>query len=290
MRRVPFNVRCGSAHSVQPLEAQELTISRPTWQLPPGVSKGTWDYVQSKKIAEDYEQFLRDHPLFQLDISFVRSQIPTDTPAGSSEFLVAADLGSGTGRVSRAFASERNLHWLNLDLSQSMLEEQSQLASGPDSESSFPIRANLVELDFLQPKSLDLAVCLFSSIGMIRGRKNRVEFLRGVRSALKPDASLILHVHNRLQSFWDPGGIYWLCQTFMMSLLGRAEYGDRVYAYRGLPTMFLHIYSRNELKAELVDAGFKNTELFAINHDGSKIVDGGVLKNVRAGGYFAVAK
>ena len=36
---------------------------RPTWQLPPGVSRGTWDYVSTPSIATEYDAFHGDHPL-----------------------------------------------------------------------------------------------------------------------------------------------------------------------------------------------------------------------------------
>ena len=40
---------------------------RPTWQLPPGVSAGTWDYLDSELVAVDYDDYFTQHTLFQVD-------------------------------------------------------------------------------------------------------------------------------------------------------------------------------------------------------------------------------
>ena len=34
-------------------------LNRPTWQLPPGVSRGTWDYVHRDSIATEYDTFMQ---------------------------------------------------------------------------------------------------------------------------------------------------------------------------------------------------------------------------------------
>lgn len=49
-------------------------MNRPSWRLPTGVSRGTWDYLQSKSIATEYDVCFADHPLLRLDIGFVRKQ------------------------------------------------------------------------------------------------------------------------------------------------------------------------------------------------------------------------
>ncbi len=66
-------------------------MSPPTWKLPPGVSRGTWDYVQSRHIASDYDHYFADHPLLQLDMQFLRGQLP---PRGAGP-NATADCRSG---------------------------------------------------------------------------------------------------------------------------------------------------------------------------------------------------
>ena len=65
---------------------------RPAWQLPPGVSRGTWDYLQSELVAEDYDDYFSRHALFEVD-----QQLVDDICSGSPQDVVI-DLGCGTGR------------------------------------------------------------------------------------------------------------------------------------------------------------------------------------------------
>ncbi len=236
--------------------------TRPTWQLPLGISRGTWDYLQTPSIAEDYDSYFADHPLLKLDIEIVRRYLPNSSIGRADRLpLTLADLGCGTARVARALQSQ-NVRVLNVDLSRHMLRQAVQHSQS----SSACVQANLVQLECLRDSVLDMAVCLFSSIGMIRGRANRQRFLEHVQRSLRPDAPLVLHVHNRLSSLFDPGGPAWLLRTRVSSWLNReCEYGDRVYTYRGLPSMFLHIYSRRELVEDLTHAGFNSIEVLPLN-------------------------
>lgn len=261
-------------------------MSRPFWKLPAGVSRGTWDYLQSRPIASDYDQYFTDHPLMRLDLDFIARHLPPVVPHHRPPLV--ADLGCGTGRVSRRL-SPLGYRLVNIDLSQHMLAELQRQCQHTSDNCS--ILANLVELDCLQDGCLDAAVCLFSSIGMIRGRVHRRRFLTGLRRSLKPGAPLILHVHNRYQSLWDPQGPAWLLTSKWKSLTTRDwEFGDRVYAYRGLPAMFLHMFSRRELESDLRSAGWSPPRLFAINATGDALLPASWLNGWRAGGYFVIAQ
>ncbi len=264
--------------------------------------------MHSPSIADDYDSYFSDHPLLKLDIELVRRFLPPGNSASASsenlpeavnsltEPYTIADFGCGTARVARAFGP-LGYRMLNVDLSRHMLQQALQHANtakfktdgGPTSAC---IQANLVQLDWLRDDVLDMAVCLFSSIGMIRGRQHRQKFLTDVCRSLKPNAPLILHVHNRLRSLFDPGGPAWLLRTRVSSWTNRDwEYGDRVYAYRGLPSMFLHIYSRRELVADLHAAGFNQLQILPINSTASDLLPPATrFTSVRAGGYFAIAR
>lgn len=263
--------------------------NRPAWQLPPGISRGTWDYLHSPSIADDYDSYFRDHPLLQLDIDIVRRSLP-NLPSTSQQPFTVADFGCGTARVARALIP-LGCRVLNVDLSRHMLRQASKIG-GTDTSLRGCVHANLVQLEWLQSGVLDMAVCLFSSIGMIRGRENRQKFLAQVCRSLRPNAPLILHVHNRLRSLLDPGGPAWLLRTRLKSWFNRDwEYGDRVYAYRGLPSMFLHIYSRRELVRDLTMAGFKQMQILPINSTADDLLPLATrFSRVRAGGYFAIAR
>jgi SAM-dependent methyltransferase len=258
--------------------------TRPAWQLPPGVSRGTWDYLRSPSIADDYDQYFSDHPLLKLDIEVTRRFLP---PSGSEP--VVADFGCGTARVARALTPE-GYRVLNVDLSRNMLL-QATCSNAAHADRSSCVLGNLAQLEFLRDGSLQAAVCLFSSIGMIRGRDNRKQFLTHVARSLASGARFILHVHNRLSSLFDPGGPGWLLRTRLKSWFNQDwEYGDRVYAYRGLPAMYLHIYSRKELVDDLQTSGFSKPQILPINSTSSELLPPNTrFSTVRAGGFFSIA-
>ncbi len=260
----------------------------PHWQLPAGVSRATWDYLQSEHIATEYDAYFADSALMRLDIEVLKSRLPTVDPKRPT---IVADLGCGTGRVARELLP-LGYRMLNVDLSPAMLREVDAKTPPEYRDRSRCIAANLVELDVaLEPQSIDWSVCLFSSLGMIRGRQHRRRCLAGVHRALKPTGSFFVHVHNRFHSLLDPGGPRWLLSSWWASCLNReAEFGDRVYSYRRLPKMFLHIYSRRELLADLRAAGFKHLEILPIHATGQSLIQGKQwLMNLNAGGYFAIA-
>ena len=263
--------------------------SRRAWQLPRGVSSGTWDYLAEPAIATEYDAYHGDHPLMQLDVALVSEQLSALAARRgcSTAELLLADFGCGTARVARHLHSS-GCRTLNIDLSQHMLATAA--ADLGTSERAALVHSNLVELEWLGDRVLDMSVCLFSSIGMIRGREHRIAFLRNVRRTLKEDGLFVLHVHNRGHSWLDPQGPGWLLRTWLKSkTTANWEYGDRVYVYRGLPQMFLHIYSRRELMRELRAAGFVGTNVLPINLQGSALMKSrSVTEYFRAGGFFAL--
>jgi SAM-dependent methyltransferase len=265
----------------------------PSWKLPAGVSRATWDYLQSEHIASEYDSYFADSAIMRLDMQVLRQRLPhLDLPPDhSSAPCVIADLGCGTGRVARELLP-MGYHMVNVDLSPAMLREVESKTPAEYRPRSRCVSANLVELESaLEAASLDWAVCLFSSLGMIRGRQHRRRFLAGVRHALKPGGTFFVHVHNRYRSLWDPGGPSWLLRSWWSSRWDRhSEFGDRVYSYRRLPNMFLHIYSRRELRSDLRAAGLENISIQAIDSTGSQLLAAPLLcKDLRAGGFFAFA-
>ncbi|MCA9160732.1 MAG: class I SAM-dependent methyltransferase [Planctomycetales bacterium] len=261
----------------------------PTWKLPVGVCRATWDYLQSEHIANEYDSYFADSALMQLDMQTLRQRLPPVDPARP---CVIADLGCGTGRVARQLLP-LGYHMLNVDLSPAMLRELEAKTPPEYRARSRCLSANLVELDaVLEAASLDWAVCLFSSLGMIRGRQHRRRFLTGMRQALKPDGTFFVHVHNRYRSLFDPGGPSWLLRSWWTSRWDRqTEFGDRVYSYRRLPKMFLHIYSQRELRNDLRSAGLVNITIEPIDSTGTaRLASSLMADNIRAGGFFAFAK
>lgn len=217
---------------------------------------GLWQYAHADHIADDYDDYFAHNSLFDFDQAVLARHF---TRPG---WLV--DLGCGTGRLLLPFA-RRAFRGLAIDLSMPMLEVVGQKAR----EESLPIerlQANLTQLDCLRDQFADYAICMFSTLGMVRGRQNRMKVLGHTHRILKPGGKFVLHVHNRWYNLFDPQGRVWVLQNLIGSLLRRnQEPGDKFFDYRGIPNMFLHVFTRSELKADLRDAGFRIVEFIALD-------------------------
>jgi len=266
--------------------------NRPAWQLPPGVSRGTWDYVHEASIATQYDGFHHGHPLLELDRNLVMGVADEISSIQGNHAGVAIDLACGTGRCSIPLA-EKGWRVIGIDLSQSMLSE---VAAKKNSDTAIAhrvalVRGNLVQMSFLADQQIDLAYCLYSSIGMIQGRNNRLELLRHVHRVLRPGGRFIVHVHNRGTWLRDPGGVRrWLADWWRSMRDSQWEFGDRVYAYRGLPSMFLHIFSERELKQDLRRSGFRIDRWMRLNRTSSGLLTPPLASGLRAGGFIAIVQ
>ncbi len=228
------------------------------WQLPPGVSRATNDYVHSEQIATQYDEFHATHGLLQFDQQLVNARLKSAAQQLKRPLHVI-DLGCGTGRSLR-HAIEQGHYTIGVDLSESMLKcAKKKYASHQSSQPRRDqwIQANMVELDFQADAAIDMAICLYSSLGMVKGRSHRLKTLRHVRRILKSDGRFILHVHNRRNWWTTAQGRTLIWRDLWQSNFNRSnhESGDRIYPYRNLPAMFLHIFSRREICQDLRDAG-----------------------------------
>jgi ubiquinone/menaquinone biosynthesis C-methylase UbiE len=203
-------------------------------------------------VATDYDNYFSHNRLFEFDEQVLLRAIERQ---GGRAGQRVADLGCGTGRALVRLA-RRGFHGLAVDLSWHMLQVVREKAAR-EGLAIDVLRANLVELDCLADGSVDHACCLFSTLGMIRGRVNRRRALAHVRRILQPGGAFVLHVHNRWYNLYDPGGPWWLIRSYVQALLRRDwEPGDKYFPYRGVHHMFLHVFTRRELAADLRSAGF----------------------------------
>lgn len=254
------------------------------WQLPRGVSGGTWDYSQTVDIADSYDAYFSNHGLFDLDESVVRRH----TQAG--DCLI--DLGCGTGRAILPLL-ERGIDCVAFDLSQPMLSQvQAKAGQVANKGSLMCVRGNLVDLSCWADASFDQAICLFSTLGMIRGHDARREFVAHVSRILKPGGIFILQVHNYWVHVFDPEGPWWMLKNAARTLVRRdVELGDRFYPYRGIPDMFLHSFSCKCLRKILSDAGFQIVEMLPLNASQDKpLFAPNILSGLRASGWIVVAQ
>ncbi len=230
--------------------------SRPAWQLPRGVTRGLWDYAHADHIAREYDDYFAGSRLFEFDEEILARSFPQPG--------VVIDLGCGSGRALVPLA-RRGYHGIAVDLSLEMLLVVGEKAD----EESLPIdrlRANMVEMDCLAGGVADYAMCLFSTLGMIRGRANRATALRHVRRILRPGGVFVIHIHNFWYNLYDPGGPWWVLGSVLRSLFSRDfEAGDKFFDYRGVPNMFLHVFRRREILRDLRRAGFRIGEVIRLD-------------------------
>ena len=253
------------------------------WQLPSGVSRGLWDYTHSPDIAAHFDEFFEFHQLLKLDQRLVHRSLTVDNHE------LVADLGCGTGRalVPLVRAGARGLA---VDLSEHMLHQVRRKADLED----LPIecvQANLVNLNCLADNCVDHAICLFSTLGMIRGQANREMAAGHMRRIIKPGGRLIIHAHNYWAHLFDPGGVFDIARNLILSTLtSRVERGDRYFPYRGVPKMFLHSFTERELRTLLANNGFQ-TRFYPLNETQSGLLRyPWLIRPIRASGWIVVCQ
>jgi SAM-dependent methyltransferase len=233
----------------QPLQSEILAMTLPpaNWQLPPGVTRGLWQYLHDDAIARGYDASLGDSALVMVDCHFVQHHCRA---AGR-----LIDLGCGTGRLALPMAQRG--HWVvGVDLSAPMLHVVGDKATAAAVRIE-RVQANLVELGGLDDEAFDYAACLFSTLGMIAGAEQRRRVLAHVHRLLRPGGVFVLHIHNRWFNFWNPQGRTWLVRDLIRAALGRPDAGDcQMPAYGDMPPLTLHLFTRREALRLLRSAGF----------------------------------
>jgi ubiquinone/menaquinone biosynthesis C-methylase UbiE len=253
-----------------------------SWQLPPGVNRGLWDYLHDPAIARGYDASLAGSPLFAADQAFVLRHCP-----GPARLV---DLGCGTGRLLVALAK---VGWrvTGVDLSAEMLAVAGEKAraEGVDVEL---VQANLAELDALADAGFDHAACLFSTLGMVVGAEARRRVVGHTFRLLRPGGRFVLHVHNRWFHVHDRAGRRWLLADTLKRWLGRPDAGDRVMpAHQGVAGLTLHLFSRRKARRLLTDAGFRVMAVspVGLREDGS-LAWPWLLPGLRAYGFLMAAE
>src|SRR5438128_9240335 len=133
------------------------------WQLPPGVTRGVWDYLHNADLARRYDDALAGTPLLKIDQEFVREFCQTPGRV--------LDLGCGTGRVAIPLAALGH-RVTAVDLSEEMLRVAGAKATAAGVRLD-RVRANIVALDAMRDVAFDSVICLFSTLGMVTGADNR---------------------------------------------------------------------------------------------------------------------
>jgi SAM-dependent methyltransferase len=229
---------------------------RPDWQLPRGITRGTFAYIQSEELAHGYDQSLFGSSLPTIDCLFVHYHFPCPGRL--------IDLGCGTGRLP-IFMATYGHRCLGVDLSPAMLRVASAKAAAAGVIAHF-LQANIVELDCLDDGCFDYATCLFSTLGMLADTSARRRMLEHAYRLLVPGGVLVLHVHNRWFNIWGPGGIRCVAADLLADWSGRGGAGDRhMPAHGDVPPMTLHLFTRAEVISLLRGTGFVLREIRPIS-------------------------
>lgn len=266
--------------------ANSMKKRRTSWQLPNGVSSGTWDYAEADSIATEYDGYFGSHGLFRLDQDIAGKYLT------AGQWVI--DLGCGTGRAVKPL-NDQGVEVVGFDLSQAMLDEAARKVADHQPAGKATghfVRGNMVDLSGFADGSFDAALCLFSTLGMVRGHANRKTVVEHVARMLSSRGVFILQVHNYWAHLFDVEGPWWMLRNGVRSLVQRdVEIGDKFFPYRGIPNMYLHSFTKYELRRLLGQSGFDIEEWIPLNAE----LTGGLfapqfLDGLRSSGWIVVAR
>lgn len=244
--------------------------------------QGVWEYAQSPEIAREYDAHFADNQLFDFDEQVLARHLLRPG--------LVVDLGSGTGRALMPLA-RRGFRALAVDLSRPMLAVVGAKAR-LEGLGIWRVQANLVELECLRDEAADYVICLFSTLGMIHGSENRARVLGHAARILRPGGLLVLHVHNIWYNLCDAAGRAWLLRHLWQTCLSReVEWGDKFFDYRRIPRMFVHAFTRRELRRAVRRARLKLVELIPLDAQRHRPLRRPCLLGaIRANGWIAVCR
>lgn len=259
---------------------------------PEGVDDAMMVYANSDRLALDENEHFTNHPLIQTDVDWVKSIL------GSTETSTVMDLGCGAGRASIALAA---IGWnvIAVDLSRPMLNRlklEAEMVSAADHHGNsggriLPVQANLARLDFMPHNSVDAAVCLFSTLGMIRRPADRFRFLSVLANSMQPEGRLLIHVHNWFvqSSGWQ--GRKWMLGDLPRRLIRSHDFGNRSATYRGIHQLQIHLFTWPEIKNMLTQAGFRIESARCLDPETARPLPNTVYNRYfKAGGWLIACK
>lgn len=244
------------------------------------IAPSTWEYIKAEHISRQYDDFFRFTYLFKFDTQVLDAAFVEPGPL--------LDLGCGTGRHVLHFA-ERGFDVTGVDLSDPALDEAAQKLRRHGREATL-VKGDVNDLSPFADGAFRYAILMFSVLGLIRGREHRLACLRQVRRVLAPGGLVALHVHNRWYNLTGGVGRAWFVRNLFDPLLTGLEIGDKIMEnYRGIPGMFLHVFSLGEVRRLLRRAGFALERAWRLNRTRDGEVRG-LLPSCRANGFIILAR
>jgi SAM-dependent methyltransferase len=249
---------------------------------PDPMHPSTLRYLSCPTIAEEYDDYWADNPLFTYDTRLLSEWF--DRPGRM------LDIGCGTARHVIHFA-QRGHRVVGVDLSAHMIRVAGEKIRQAGVAASL-VQADITDLPTLfEADAFDYALCMFSTIGLVAGRDNRKALVAGIARLLRPGGRFAIHVHNRWHGLFTTDGLYFLASNLWQSWRGQAQFGDKtLWYYRGIRNMYVHIFSRGELVDLLNGAGLVIREIVPLNRCRSGPLKLRIASSVRANGFIAMAE
>ena len=245
-------------------------------QLPPALTA----YINRAGIALEYDDFFAETVLFRFDTDLLDKLLPAPCRL--------LDVGCGTGRHVVHFAG-RGFDVTGVDLSTHMLLTAATKCHQHSVQAEL-LQHDIRDLSMLDANSFDAAICMFSTLGMIRGRTNRLKVLQGAYRALRPGGQFVFHVHNRWHNLFSAAGRAWLLRTYLSGWLN-GEIGDKqMQQYRGIPNMFLHVFTLREIKRMVASAGMNIEAIVHLNELRDGPLSPCCCRGLRANGFIVVCR
>jgi ubiquinone/menaquinone biosynthesis C-methylase UbiE len=247
----------------------------------PGHDPSVFAYTANAEIAVRYDAFHGPSLLFETDARFIDETVP----AGAR----VVDLGCGTGRLVLRLA-ERGCEVTGVDLSPAMLRQTAKRLDRHGRRAEL-VHADMCRLDTLADGSFDAAVCMFSTLGILKGKRLRRAALAEWRRVLAPGGLLVLHAHNLWRNMNYAAGRWWLMWNFLRSLLPGREFGDkRMEGYFGLDYLYIHLFRLRELRRLIRRSGFRVEREVLLNDARTGPIAEGRFRGIRANGFLILAR
>ena len=187
-----------------------------------------------------------------------------------------ADFGCGPGLYTTKL-SERGAIVTGIDFSQNSLKYAKQIADKKGLKINY-VHKNY--LDFETPNSFDLITMIMCDFCALSPQQ-RTNMLSKFNSLLKPDGSVLLDVYslnsfsqkeesaiyefNQLNGFWSPDDYYCFVNTFKYNKekVTLDKYTIIEESRKRIVYNWLQYYSRDSLRKEFEENGFKVAELYS---------------------------
>ncbi len=254
--------------------------SGPPVALADGHDPSVTEYTSDARLARDYDLFHDGNRLFDADTLFLDEVIP--------DRCRVLDLGCGTGRHVLSLA-KRGCRVTGVDLSPWMLRQTAKKLDRHGYDARL-VRADICRLEGLEDASFDAAVCMFSTMGILRRKRLRRIALAEWRRVLAPGGLLVVHVHNLWHNLFSPSSRMWLVGSLLRSLLPGREFGDKwMVGYLGLSRLYIHVFRLRELRGLVRRAGFRIERELLFNEARTGPITGR-FKWLRANGFVVVGR